>query len=200
MAIIMTLCLGIEMLNQSTDNSHYCTQISFGDHGVIPGVSKDLIEFFIEHSYLLWDPSKKTQYLTNDSLYFRVTSFVTSHKPWLECAMTINPSLERILRKEEYLSENGMIIIKMPTYGYIKSLNDAFYSDLFYSSPSGYKLCLKVLANGEHDGKSTHLSVYLKVLKGPYDSSLKWPITGSVAFELLNQLKGTVSLDNQPDS
>ena len=81
-----------------------------------------------------------------------------------------------------------MIIIKMPTYSYKKSLRSFFYSDPFYSSPSGYKLCLKVLAKGEHDGKGTHLSVYLKVLKGPYDSSLKWPITGLVAFELLNQL------------
>ena len=84
----------IEMLNQSTDNNHYCTQIHFTDHGVIPGASKGMSEF-IKHSYLLCDPSKKTQYLMNDSLYFRVTSSVTSHKPWLECAMTINPSLER---------------------------------------------------------------------------------------------------------
>ena len=59
---------------------------------------------------------------------------------------------------------------------------------LFCSSSSGYKLCLKVLANGEHDGKGTHLLVYLKVLKGPYDSSLKWPVTEPVALELLNQL------------
>ena len=87
----------IDMLNQSTDNNHYCTRIHFTDDGVNPGVGKGIIEF-IEHSDLLWDPSKKTQYLMNDSLYFRVTSFVTSHKPWLECAMTINPSLERILR------------------------------------------------------------------------------------------------------
>ena len=76
----------------------------------------------------------------------------------------------------------------MPTYSYKRSLNNIFYSDSFYSSPSGYKLCLKVLANGEHDGKGTHLSVYLRVLKGPYDTSLKWPVTGSVVFELLNQL------------
>ena len=179
----------IELLNQSADNNHYSAQIHFGQSGSTPRSDRGISKFF-PHLDLLWDPSKKTEYLKNDSLYFRITSLVVapSHKPWLECAVTMNPSLKRMLSKEEYRSANGMTVIKMPTYSYKKSSNETFYSDPFYSSPSGYKFCLNVLANGEDGGKDSHVSVYLRVLKGLYDDSLKWPVTGSVTCELLNQL------------
>ena len=36
-------------------------------------------------------------------------------------------------------------------------------------------------------GKGTHVSVYLKILDGPYDDKLPWPFLGTVTLYLLNQ-------------
>ena len=37
------------------------------------------------HSALGYDAKKNTQYLKDDTLYFRVSVAVADHKPWLEC-------------------------------------------------------------------------------------------------------------------
>ena len=50
-------------------------------------------------------------------------------------------------------------------------------------------MCLEVYANGIADGKGTHVSVVACLMKGDNDDSLSWPFTGSVTFELLNQLE-----------
>ncbi len=50
-------------------------------------------------------------------------------------------------------------------------------------------MCLRVDANGEGDTKGTHVSVFACLMKGDHDDTLTWPFTGSVTFELLNQLE-----------
>ena len=47
----------------------------------------------------------------------------------------------------------------------------------FYSGPGGYKLCIKVYANGTGKGKGTHLSVYAYLMRGDNDDYLLWPFT-----------------------
>ena len=44
-----------------------------------------------------------------------------------------------------------------------------------------------VYANGCGKGKGTHISVFTRILKGPYDEKLRWPLTGTIEVELLNQ-------------
>ena len=38
-------------------------------------------------------------------------------------------------------------------------------------------------------GEGTHVSVFAYLIKGDNDDSLTWPFTGTVTFELLNQLE-----------
>ena len=78
---------------------------------------------------------------------------------------------------------------KFTKYTERKSNNDSVYSPPFYSSPGGYKLCIKVYANGTGKGKGTHLSVFAYLMRGDNDDHLPWPFTGTVEIELLNQLK-----------
>ena len=47
---------------------------------------------FTSHSKLMLNPAKNTQYLKNDTLYFRVSADVPDHKCWLEC--TVNHPTE----------------------------------------------------------------------------------------------------------
>ena len=49
-------------------------------------------------------------------------------------------------------------------------------------------MCATVDANGKGDGEGTHVSVFVYLMKGDNDDSLTWPFTGTVTFELLNQM------------
>ena len=62
-----------------------------------------------------------------------------------------------------------------------------FYSEPFHTSPGGYKMCVRLYPNGADDGKGTHVSIFLKILDGPYDDNLPWPFFGTVTIYLLNQ-------------
>ena len=74
-------------------------------------------------------------------------------------------------------------------YNQHKTANDIVYSPAFYTSPKGYKMCIKVFANGEGDSKGTHISVFSFLMKGENDNYLPWPFTGTVNVKLLNQLE-----------
>ena len=71
----------------------------------------------------------------------------------------------------------------------MKKNNKHWYSLPFYTHPRGYKMCLKVYANGSGDGKGTHVSVYAYLMRGEFDDHLKWPFQGHVTVAILNQLK-----------
>ena len=49
-------------------------------------------------------------------------------------------------------------------------------------------MSLRVNAAGYGDGKGTHLSVLLSLMKGPHDDELTWPLSGEYRIELLNQI------------
>ena len=64
-----------------------------------------------------------------------------------------------------------------------------WYSRPFYTGMGGYKMCLRVDANGYGDGKGTHISVSTYLMRGEFDSHLKWPLRGTVTIQLVNQLE-----------
>ena len=71
-----------------------------------------------------------------------------------------------------------------------KTANDEWYSPSFYSHIGGYKMCLRVDANGFIIGKGTHVSVGVYFMKGEFDSQLQWPFKGEVKVQLVNQREG----------
>ena len=62
-----------------------------------------------------------------------------------------------------------------------------WYSCPFYSHIGGYKMCLRVAANGQGDGEGTHVSVYVHLMRGKHDDHLQWPFRGVITIRLLNQ-------------
>ncbi|XP_065914424.1 TNF receptor-associated factor 4-like [Dysidea avara] len=80
------------------------------------------------------------------------------------------------------------VTVKMSKFSENKEREVAWYSDPFFSQSKGYKMCLRVDAAGVGDEKGTHLSVFLYLMKGPYDDELRWPLRGKFEFELLNQI------------
>ena len=68
-----------------------------------------------------------------------------------------------------------------------KKDNDMWWSSHFYTHPNGYRMCLRVHANGLGSSKGIHLSVFLCLMRGEFDDQLKWPFKGSVTIKLMNQ-------------
>ena len=143
---------------------------------------------FLPHSSLSHDPATNTQYLLDDTLYFRVSVKVTNHKPWLVCTDQINMDSTRTIKDNKTLKDGEPMVLKMTGYNTRKATDNRFYSDSFYTSPGGYKMCIRVDTDGYGSDIGTHVSVFASLLEGAYDASLSWPFMGSVTFMLLNQL------------
>ena len=94
---------------------------------------------------------------------------------------------EAKLQRLNILKHNQIFVL--PDYKKKKETNTIFQFPSFYTHPNGYHMALRVYANGHGDGKSTHVTVFVEILKGKYDAELEWPFTGKVTFTLLNQLE-----------
>ena len=79
-------------------------------------------------------------------------------------------------------------VFKMPEYYQHKSSKRGWYSPPFYTHPGGYKMCIRVNANGHDCGEDTHISVFAYLMRGKNDDTLSWPFTRGVTVTLLNQL------------
>ena len=47
-------------------------------------------------------------------------------------------------------------------------------------------MCINVKANGRGIFAGTHVSVYVYLMKGEYDSRLVWPFRGDITIQLVN--------------
>uniref|UniRef100_H2YBM0 MATH domain-containing protein n=1 Tax=Ciona savignyi TaxID=51511 RepID=H2YBM0_CIOSA len=56
----------------------------------------------------------------------------------------------------------------------------SLYSQPFYTSRYGYKMCAQVYFDGDGIGKGTHMSLFFFVMKGEYDALLPWPFRQTV--------------------
>jgi len=68
-----------------------------------------------------------------------------------------------------------------------KKDGDIWYSPPFCSHTGGYKMRLRVYANGLNEGKGTHVSLSVHLMRGEHDNCLKWPFLGRITVQLLNQ-------------
>ena len=57
----------------------------------------------------------------------------------------------------------------------------------FYNELGGYKMAIEISANGEGAGKNTHVSVYIRIMRGEYDDQLQWPLIASITIQLISQ-------------
>ena len=81
------------------------------------------------------------------------------------------------------------VVVKLSKFSDHKARDLNWYCEPFYASNRGYKMVLQVCPAGTVEAKGTHLSVFLYLMKGPYDDELTWPLGGKFEVKLLNQLK-----------
>ena len=77
----------VTLLNQLEDDNHCTMKILYTlDNNMHIGDRNGLRDY-IFNAELGYNPVKNTQYLKDDTLYFRVEVEVDCHKPWLDCTM-----------------------------------------------------------------------------------------------------------------
>ena len=97
--------------------------------------------------------------------------------------------IESILLAKAIQQKTTSVKFKVEDFNQLKYSSEEMYSPAFYTSPGGYKMCIRVDANGNGDGKCTHISMFAYLMRGENDDHLPWPFTGTVTVELLNQLE-----------
>jgi len=63
----------------------------------------------------------------------------------------------------------------------------SLYSPPFFTSLHGYRMCLRLYLDGDGQGKGSHVSLFLVIMKSDYDDLLSWPFKQKVTLYLLNQ-------------
>ena len=98
------------------------------------------------------------------------------------------------LLRQMFKSDRGQVapfVVKMFNFTDKKINKGEWISSPFFAYEGGYQMCLRVAPAGYGDGEGTHVSVYLHLMKGPYDDKLEqsgqWPLRGTFTIELLNQ-------------
>lgn len=87
---------------------------------------------------------------------------------------------------------NGKLIWKITDYKMkkkeaVEGRVLSIFSQPFYTSRCGYRLCARAYLNGDGSGKGTHVSLYFVVMRGEFDSLLPWPFKQKVTLMLLDQ-------------
>lgn len=100
---------------------------------------------------------------------------------------------KKILDDTQFVSTDGTMVWRIDNVS--KRIEAAqsdrepsLYSPIFYSSPNGYKMRLRLYLYGDGSARRTHVSLFFSLMKGEYDALLRWPFSYKVVFALLNQV------------
>ena len=101
-------------------------------------------------------------------------------------------AIDTISRMQEQIqsmasTQTNTFTFQMQKFHFFLESRRVFCSPPFYSHFGGYRLCIKVCANGIGPGYGTHVSVYAYFMRGHYDDILEWPFRGEIVIKLLNQ-------------
>ena len=166
----------LQLCNQLEDKRHCAHTISFNETTDPKAISRVTngeraesgwgTQTLIAHNDLNFKQVSNCQYLKDDCLHFQVIA------------------VESLSEPEVFPTE-----LTMTNFEQHKIENDRWFSPPFYTHPQGCKMCLSVVANGYDDGKGTHVSVLVHLMRGEFDDHLKWPFQSSVTVAMLNQLE-----------
>lgn len=102
----------------------------------------------------------------------------------------------RLLRGDQYATKIQLLetLVSVPPY-YFTLTNFALHKrgttqwmcPPFHTELGGYKMAIEISANGEGAGKGSHVSVYIRIMRGEYDDRLLWPLRASVTVQLISQ-------------
>ena len=180
-----------QLLNQLQDSSHFADVFDFGIatgphiNRVTAGAAASMgygESSFLPHSELGRNRALNHQFLKDDCLCFRVTS-----------ATNVGLAQMSLFEKQCHAIESHVCMppveFTMRDFEELKANNLDWYSPSFYTHPRGYRMCLRVFANGSNSARGMHVTVYFYLMRGEWDNYLKWPFCGDITVHLLNQIE-----------
>ncbi|CAF4491507.1 unnamed protein product [Rotaria sp. Silwood2] len=101
-------------------------------------------------------------------------------------------SIQQQLEDQKNISTDGKLMWKITNVQ--QKIADAqserqisIYSPVFYSSPNGYKMRLRLYLVGDGNARRTHMSLFFVLMRGEYDAILEFPFSYKVIFCLIDQ-------------
>ena len=180
----------IDILNWRGDYSHHREILHFSNHScadVCARVYDGLAPIgrgnneVIPLSMLFPKYPLSTKYLEDDCMCIRVydvalynTSLLNKTPRWQTSRNT---------------SSSWPIEVTVTEFHMRKMYDSVYFSPPFYTHKNGYKMRLEVYPNGYGDGKGTHISLFVRLLKGENDCNLKWPMNIDLKILLINWRK-----------
>ena len=165
---------------------------------------------FVEADSSAVRTARPAEHRVSDNLEFRlrhmsdgllaVQGLVTEHSSQLD---------DIRLRQDimDVKTTNGVFVWKIPDVlrryrEAVERRTISLYSPPFYTSPHGYKLCIRIYLNGDGIGKSTHISLFFFLMRSEHDNLLSWPFKQAIRFTLLHQKKPSLNISEAflPDS
>ena len=166
----------VQLLNWRQNANHYNRIIPFNEQ--IPAECKNYVitgcgsNKLILCSKLNYNSRTNTEYLQNDCLRFKVKEVVVYSTP--HCSKIPIWQNQKPTKFFEFT---------ITQFSHRIRLKNTYFSPPFYTSPQGYKMCLKINAAGD---VGTHVAIYGYLMKGEYDDSLSWPFCADIVIDILN--------------
>ncbi|CAF0911956.1 unnamed protein product [Didymodactylos carnosus] len=121
-----------------------------------------------------------------------IDSYIAGIEPNHEILLQELASLKQKVEDLQSISYDGTLTWKISNVS--EKMADAqserqtsIYSPAFYSSPTGYKMRIRLYLHGDGNARRTHMSLFFLIMRGPFDAILKWPFEFKVTFCLFDQ-------------
>ena len=140
--------------------------------------------------YQPWFHSEVIEAISQDEFSLLRNSWINGYNP--KVPDNVDQHDGRLSVSSCHDSEVAPVIRVISNYSKkMENGEDFIVGDPFFTFKGGYQMAMRLCASGCGDGKNTHVSVYLHLMKGPHDGELlqsdRWPLSGVFAITLLNQ-------------
>ena len=174
--------IAFEIVNQLQDSGHYRLTAVFAGtqcacRVTYGGLAEEGEDGFVPDHKLGYDASNNCHYLRSDSLRIRVTQIVNQDVLQLQ---------RRCLAIESRVCLCP-IEFTMTDFEIFKQARGRWFSPSFYTHTRSYRICFEV--SGRKVACNSHIGVFVHLMQGEFDNSLKWPFRGDITIQLLNQLQ-----------
>ena len=187
----------VQLINQAIDDHHITHTFHFAessDPDVIGRViGQDRAQYgvgkreFASLTHLVVTEPGNICYNQRNSLKFRVlrSSNVDSAAHLVRrCRL-----LESFMMAAERQLSIAPIGFTLTDFAQLQKQSGVWVSPAFYSHSQGYRFCLEVFPNGVGEAWGSDVSLYVCLMRGPFDDKLQWPFHGVVSVSILNQVR-----------
>uniref|UniRef100_H2Y4F5 MATH domain-containing protein n=1 Tax=Ciona savignyi TaxID=51511 RepID=H2Y4F5_CIOSA len=89
-------------------------------------------------------------------------------------------NVEQKIENQELRCCNGLYFWRIKDYARLRRAAchgelPVLHSPGFYTSPQGYRMCIRANLDGVETAQGTHLSLFVHLMKGEFDDLLIWP-------------------------